>query len=662
MKDEKSSHIDAVEGLQDPADVSELRYRQLFDNMGEGVAIYEAVDDGEDFIFVDFNKAGQAMDGVNLADALGQRVSRVFPGVVDFGLLDVFRRVWLTGKPERHPVGLYQDEILVGYRSNYVYKLPGGQIVAVYSDETERLKAEEALRLKNMAFEDAISAQSIADTKGIITHVNPAFLEMWGHRNKEHAIGGSVASFFANEEDAGPVLDALAKSGRWEGEFLALRVDGSTFISRGLATSLRNEQGEVIAYQSANLDMTKQKQAEEERDRLNRQLQQSQKMESIGRLAGGVAHDFNNLLTVINNYAELLAADLRDADPMKEDILQIREAGMRAAALTSRLLAFSRKQVMEPIVFELNEVVVNMEKILRRIIGEDLDFQALLADDLGRIRADPGQIEQVLMNLAINAKDAMPQGGSLTIETAEVELDENYASQHPDALAGRFAMLAVTDTGKGMTAEVLERVFEPFYTTKDLGQGTGLGLATVYGIVKQSGGNIFVYSEPGKGTTFKVYLPLVEAEKPEQAAEVDTTNLRGKETILIVEDDKAVRDLTHRILASAGYKTLIAANGGEALLECEQHEGKIHLVLTDVVMPKMSGKELSDRLAKLFPKLKVLFMSGYTDNAIAHHGILDEGSHFISKPFTSPDLLKKIRAVLGSGVLIGPGGSEEDES
>ncbi len=554
MKDEKSSHVDTVEDLQDPVDVSELRYRQLFDNMGEGVAIYEAVDGGEDFIFVDFNKAGQAMDGVKLADALGQRVTRVFPGVVDFGLLDVFRRVWLSGKPERHPVGLYRYEILVGYRSNYVYKLPSGQIVAVYCDETERVKAEEALRLKNMTFEDAISAQSIADTKGIITHVNPAFLEMWGHRNKEDAIGRSVPSYFANEQDAKLVLDTLAKSGRWEGEFLALRADGSTFTSRGLFSSLRNEQGEVIAYQSANLDMTKQKHAEEERDRLNRQLLQSQKMESIGQLAGGVAHDFNNLLTVINNYADLLAADLRDADPMKEDILQIREAGMRAAALTSRLLAFSRKQVMEPI------------------------------------------------------------------------------------------------------------VFEPFYTTKDRGQGTGLGLATVYGIVKQSGGSIFVYSEPGEGTTVKVYLPLVEAEKTEQPAAVDTTDLRGKETILIVEDDKAVRNLTHRILASAGYKTLIAANGSEALLECEQHEGKIHLVLTDVVMPKMSGKELSDQLAKIFPKLKVLFMSGYTDNAIVHHGILDEGTHFIAKPFTSPDLLKKIRAVLGGEVSNEPGGSEMDES
>lgn len=646
MKDEKSSHVDAVEGRRDPADISEMRYRQLFDNMGEGVAIYDAVDDGEDFIFVDFNKAGQAMDGVKLADALGQRVSRVFPGVAEFGLLDVFRRVWLTGKPERHPVGLYRDEILVGYRSNYVYKLPCGQVVAVYSDETERVKAEEALHLKNMAFEDSITAQSIADIKGIITQVNPAFLEMWGHTSKENAIGGSVGSFFADEKEAAPVLDALAKSGRWKGEFLALRVDGSTFISRGLATSLHNEQGEVIGYQSANLDMTEQNRAEEERDRLDRQLQQSQKMESIGRLAGGVAHDFNNLLTVINNYAELLAADLRDADPMKEDILQIREAGMRAAALTSRLLAFSRKQVMEPIVFELNEVVANMEKILRRVLGEDLDFQALLADDLGRVRADPGQIEQVLMNLAINAKDAMPDGGSLTIETAEVELDENYASQHPDVLAGRFAMLAVTDTGSGMTAEVLERVFEPFYTTKDRDQGTGLGLATVYGIVKQSGGNIFVYSEPGKGTTFKVYLPLVEAEKPEQPTEVDTTDLRGKETILIVEDDQAVRNLTRRILASAGYKTLTAANGGEALLECEQHEGKIHLVLTDVVMPKMSGKELSDRLAKISPNLKVLFMSGYTDNAIVHHGILDEGTHFIAKPFTSSSLLEKVRSVL----------------
>jgi CheY-like chemotaxis protein len=369
-------------------------------------------------------------------------------------------------------------------------------------------------------------------------------------------------------------------------------------------------------------------------------------MQAIGRLAGGVAHDFNNLLTVIINYAELAVAQLREGDSLRDDIEPILEAGERAAMLTRQLLAFSRRQVMEPRILDLNEVVTDLESMLRRLIGEDIELRAVLSDDLGRVNADPHQLEQVIMNLAVNARDAMPEGGQLTIETADVELDEHYASLRPATEAGRYVLLSVTDTGVGMTDEVKEHIFEPFFTTKETGQGTGLGLATVYGIVKQSHGNIWVYSEPGRGTTFKVYLPEVDAERDTPTEEIDTTRLVGTERVLVVEDEEAVRHLTERILRAAGYEVIGAASGPEALVQWERFGAGVNLVLTDVIMPQMSGRTLVDHLTQSRQNLKVLYMSGYTDNAIVHHGVLDEGRHFIAKPFTARDLLRKVRVVL----------------
>ncbi len=387
---------------------------------------------------------------------------------------------------------------------------------------------------------------------------------------------------------------------------------------------------------------------ERERSDLEQQFQQAQKMESVGRLAGGIAHDFNNLLTVINSYASLAVNGLRKDDPLRADIQQILEAGNRAATLTKQLLAFSRKQVLEPKVIDLNEVIVDMDRMLQRLIGENIEFSTCLAQDLGRVNADPGQVEQVLMNLAVNARDAMPDCGKLTVETTNIVLDQEQASKIPDLVAGSYIMLVVSDTGQGMTSEVKSRLFEPFFTTKEKGQGTGLGLATVYGIVKQSGGSIWVQSEPGRGTAFNIYLPRIEAKKTALAPGRDAAHLRGTETVLIVEDEQAVRGLAKRILTAAGYHALTAANGGEALLHCERHGSKIHLVLTDVVMPQMGGGELVERLEKICPDLKTLYMSGYTDDAIVHHGVLEEGTQFIAKPFNVQSLLQKIREVLDS--------------
>jgi PAS domain S-box-containing protein len=387
-------------------------------------------------------------------------------------------------------------------------------------------------------------------------------------------------------------------------------------------------------------DVTEQRQNEE-------QLRVAHRMESIGRLAGGIAHDFNNLLTVIINHTAFAAKDVGKEDPLQADLAEIGKAAERAGLLTRQLLAFSRKQVLKPQVLDLNKIVGGMEKMLRRLLGEDIDLAVVLAVGLGKVMADPGQIEQVVMNLAVNARDAMPDGGKLTIETAYVELDGAYSSQHVGMKPGPYVMLSVSDTGCGMDERTRARLFEPFFTTKQTGKGTGLGLATVYGIVKQSGGDIWVYSEPGHGTTFKVYLPheLSAKETGERASQL-TTDAVGTETILVVEDEDAVRNLAKRILERAGYTVLTAANGGEALVICGRQQESVGLVLTDVVMPGMNGKELADRLARLYPNLRVLYMSGYTDDAIVHRGVLAPGTHFIGKPFNAADLTRMVREVL----------------
>ena len=380
--------------------------------------------------------------------------------------------------------------------------------------------------------------------------------------------------------------------------------------------------------------------------RAEEQLEASQRLEAVGRLAGGVAHDFNNLLSVIVTYTSFALDQLREDDPARADLEEVRKAGQRAAMLTRQLLAFSRKQLLSPDVLSLNRVVSGIEGMLRRLLGEDIDIVVRLADDLAAVVADPGQLEQVVMNLAVNARDAMPAGGTLTLETRNVELDADYAAQHAGVEPGPFVLLAVSDTGTGMEPSVREHIFEPFFTTKPRGKGTGLGLSTVYGIVKQSGGNVWVYTEPGRGTTFKIYLPRVDDPPAEVQPRAIAEPSRGRETVLVVEDEDAVRRLAERILRQAGYAVLSAPNGADALRLCGATGARVDLLVTDVVMPGMSGRELAEHLGRLCPGLRVLYMSGYTDEAIVHHGVLDPGTAFVSKPFTAPDLARRVRQVL----------------
>jgi two-component system, cell cycle sensor histidine kinase and response regulator CckA len=518
----------------------------------------------------------------------------------------------------------------------------------------ERKKIERALqesesRFKNL-FDEAPVGYHEYNTEGLITQVNRTELEMLGY-TAEEMLGQPVWQFITeigkSREAVIAKLSGEIPPGR-QFERSCQRKDGTTFPALIEDRFLRDSQGKIAGVRSTIQDITDRKRAEEEMRALEEQFRQSQKMEAIGRLGGGIAHDFNNLLTIIKGYSQLSLLDLKENDPLWGNIQEIQKATQRATDLTHQLLAFSRRQILDLKVLDLNTLLKDLDKMLRRIIGEDIELTTLLAKNLGRVKIDPGQFEQIILNVAVNARDAMPSGGKLTIETANVVLDEEYARTHVSVTPGPYVRLSVSDTGVGIPLEVKEKVFEPFFTTKEKGKGTGLGLSTVYGIVKQSGGNIWVYSELTHGTTFKIYLPRVEEDLDTLHGRDETDFLpSGSETVLLVEDEPSVRDLAHRLLNQQGYKVLEAANGEEALRVVQEHIGeKIHLLLTDVVMPQMGGKELANQLKNLRPDVKVLFTSGYTDDAIVHHGVLEPGTHFLQKPFSPKTLTHKVREAL----------------
>ncbi len=532
----------------------------------------------------------------------------------------------------------------------------GGEryMLSMFSDITERKCAEAALRESEERFRalvDGAPEGIFVQSGGHFLFLNPAMVALLGAARAEDLLGTEFTPRIAPEyRDA---VRARIRSQRETGTSAPpmdqeyLRLDGSRVPVETTAVAFR------FQGQDAHLvfvrDATARRKAEAERENLQAQLLQARKMESVGRLAGGVAHDFNNILMVQRGYCEMIKLELREGDPLAEGLAQIDACAERATALTRQLLAFSRKQPLQPRDFDLNALLRNLDDMLRRLIGEDVDLVIAPAPAPAMVRADPGQIEQVIVNLAVNARDAMPQGGRLTIEVSQVELDKAYIEQHIDVVPGPYVMLAVSDTGCGMDDEIRSHIFEPFFTTKSEGKGTGLGLSTVYGIVRQSGGNVWVYSEPGKGTAFKVYLPRVQAE-PTQIARQETRVTRGAgELVLVVEDEPALRTLAMRMIERLGYRSSEAANAGTAHILVEEQGLRPDLLITDMVMPGMSGRVLVERLRQTVPDVKVIYMSGYTDNAIVHHGLLDAGISFLQKPFSMADLGARIRSVLAEG-------------
>ncbi|HSE95743.1 MAG TPA: PAS domain S-box protein [Methylomirabilota bacterium] len=597
------------------------------------------------------NRGAERIFGYTAKEMVGQAIDILLPSAVGASRRPTLRE--LAAQPGRRE--------LVGRRR------AGGQFPAdvsvssairdgqtaytlIVRDLTEGQRADAALRESEArfrgAFDHSASGMALQGLDGRFVRVNRALRDMLGYEEQE--LLATTHQTLVHPDEPEPESwyerDLLSGAIRWyqrEQRYLHKRGD---VVWGLLSVSLvRGGDGRPAYFLVQVHDITERKRAEE----LEAQLRQSQKIEAVGQLAAGVAHDFNNLLMVITGRSHILIHHLGADHPLRRHVDLIQTTALRAGALTQQLLAFSRKQVLAPRILDVNQVVEGMVPMLRRLIGEQIDLITVPAAGLGRVKADAGQLEQVILNLAVNARDAMPEGGRLTIETVNVELDERFVHDHRGARSGAHVALSVRDTGSGMDAATRARLFEPFFTTKTAGKGTGLGLATVYGIVKQSGGYIAVDSEPGKGATFTMFLPRVEASVETVEAAPESRELpRGTETVLLVEDEEAVRDLAREILVQSGYTVIGARHGGEALLIGDQHAGPIHVLVTDVVMPELGGRELANRLAARRPGLKVVYMSGYTDETLEHHGVLEPGMVFLRKPLTPDTLARKVREIL----------------
>jgi two-component system cell cycle sensor histidine kinase/response regulator CckA len=635
---------------------SEEKYRTILENIEDG---YYETDLPGNLTF--FNDSLCRMLGYSKDEMMGMGNKQYTDEENRKKLFQAFNEVYRTGEPVK---GFDWEVIrkdgakVFGEVSVSLIKDSEGQPTGfrgIARDVTERKQSENALQAEKQRFqlllENAPFGMILIDKDGMFKYINPKFTELFGYDLKDAPHGRewfrkAYPDPAYRHQVIATWIDDLKSSEPGEKIpriFTVTCKDGTEKIIRFITVQL--ESGECL--ESAE-DITLLKRAEEEKAALAEQLRQSQRMEAIGRLAGGVAHDFNNLLTVIRGYSQLTLLELKEGDKLWGNIEEIQKATKRATELTQQLLAFSRRQIMDMKILDLNTLLQDLDKMLHRVIGEDIELVYRLAKDLGKVKIDPGQMEQVILNLAINSRDAMPGGGRLIIETKNMEIGKDFTSTHIGMAPGHYVMFSVSDTGVGMTPTVRERVFEPFFTTKEKSKGTGLGLSTVYGIVKQSRGNIWVYSEPGRGTLFKIYLPRVDESLKEIEEKVETIEiLRGSETILAVEDEEEVRTLVVRILREQGYTVIAAAHGEEAMRLAEEHRGNgIHLLLTDVVMPGMSGRELAEGLKLRYPGIKVLYMSGYTDDAIVHHGVIEEGINYIQKPFTLDSLARKLREVL----------------
>ena len=649
-----TEHKRAEEALSE----SEEKYRTLVEQSLQGIAI--AQDSPPRLVFV--NRALGKTLGYTPAELMALSPEGTEALVHPEDRMTFFKlfRDRLAGRPlpSRYEFrGICKDgsaRWLEVSTSRLLYKREPA-VQAVFVDITERKQAEETLQESEERYRSILDniedGYFEVDLAGNFTFFNESVCRIMGYAKEE--LFGMNDRQYTDPQNAKKLYQTFNQVYR-TGEpvkgfdWVITRKDGAKRFVEASVSPMKDSKGQPCGFRGIVRDITERKKSEQEMAALQEQFRQSQKMEAIGRLAGGIAHDFNNLLTVIRGYSQLSLMDLRENEKLRGHIEEIQRASQKASDLTHHLLAFSRRQIMEMKILDLNTLLKDLDRMLHRVIGEDIELTYRLANDLGKVKIDLGQIEQVILNLAVNARDAMPSGGKLTIETSNAELDETYARTHIGSKPGHYVMLSVSDTGVGMIPEVRERAFEPFFTTKEKGKGTGLGLSTVYGIVKQSGGNIWAYSEPGRGTTFKIYLPqadefLMEAAEKAEAAEI----LKGSETILVVEDEEEVLKLVAQILTGQGYTVIEASDGDEAMDFASQYERKpIHLLLTDVVMPGMSGGELAQTLKVQHPGLKVLYMSGYTDNAIVHHGVLEEGINYIQKPFTLDALARKVREVL----------------
>ena len=630
---------------------SEQRYREIFENAKDAIYVHDL--NGR---YTLANPAAEELSGYSRDEILQLSVfDMASPEHVDL----ICRS--LKQKLSDHAPTTYEIEAIrkdgtrvpveVSSRLIYRDRRPIG-VQGSVRDISERRRAEEVVRASEQRFRDLVeNANDIiftCDMLGNITSLNRAGERVTGY-TAEEALKMNIAQA-VSPDDIAKVRHMLSRKRAADVATvydleLITKSGGRAAVEISSRAILKD--GQAVGVQGIARDITDRQRMENDLRTSQAQLQQSQRLEAVGQLAGGVAHDFNNLLTAIIGYSDFALRKMRANNPIRRDIEEIKKAANRAATLTRQLLAFSRKQILKPEVLDLNLVVGDMHKMLERLIGEDIDLVTTLGSDADPVKADRGQLEQIIMNLVVNARDAMPFGGSVTIETANVVFDEAYTAEHVPVKPGKYVMLAVSDTGLGMDANTQLHIFEPFFTTKELGKGTGLGLSTVYGIVKQSGGFIWVYSELNVGTTFKIYLPsLTELHFDQELMSIDTAERSETGTVLLVEDDPLVRNVALRALESAGYKVLESGNGLGALAMAHSCDDEIDLLITDVVMPLMGGRELAQELSALHPKTSILFMSGYTDDAVVRHGIMDKDIEYLQKPFTPESLVRRVSEVL----------------
>jgi PAS domain S-box-containing protein len=640
QRNEKNHYHDLFEAEAEQRK-SEERYRSTLDSIMEGCQII-------DFNWrpVYFNATALKHSQHKKEELYSHTLMELYPGSENTDIFAAFKRCMNERTPQtietylEFPKGAWE-----WYRLSIQPNTVG--IFILTTNITEQKTAQEEKDRLAAAIAQSSEAVVILDTNRLVQYVNPFFERVTG-KKREEAVGKPLPVTEALDEAFYRAFWETLESGKtWSGRLINCKMDGTLYTEEATVSPVYNSKGKIINYVSVARDITESLRLQNEKEKLQEQFLQAQKMESIGQLAGGVAHDFNNMLSVIIGHVQLSLDSIESSNILYPHLQEINNAALRSADLTRQLLAFARKQTIEPRVLNLNNVVGEMLSMLQRIIGEDIDLAWIPGHTLWQVKVDPAQIDQILANLAVNARDAIDNNGRITIETENVVLDAAYCADHLECIEGKYVMLALSDNGCGMDKNVLSHIFEPFFTTKEIGKGTGLGLATVYGIVKQNHGFINIYSEPGKGTSFKVYIPRYAGQDALDHVQSKAVPIKsGSETILLVEDEPAVLNLARIMLERQGYTVIAATSPGEAIRLSEEHSGDIHLLLVDVVMPEMTGRDLSERLMSLRPGLRRLFMSGYTANVIAHQGVLDEGMLFLQKPFSARALANKVRDAL----------------